>query len=404
MSTNILMTDIEGENSACELKISKRLSKKKCPAYVCVFQQQLNLDCGSVTFESYSADAAVNNNRDGKKLILAKAGLATFTGSSSLKERMEESIKNRYFVGVRNKRTGEMNLYETLLIDMDSALNICPSDEITNANNYSEAVSNLTANFGSKNQKRALNQYHNYKVETSELGEILDEMPLGDISLNISASHNASQSIDYIPPQNLNTITIAKVYNLSDIITLEEDSALNELAANFIKATAEDIEVWKKENRYCKYVLSHLEGEIKLEHEKAKYLVYYNYLISFLKLGYTDIRKKDPATHIPEPFRSKFLNVFTLTSSTESKKSYRTFPQQMKDKLLAHLLVVALFIDDFTTNVALIHSDLRIALNRVVSVFQALGCHVSNRKINDHTVKAAELKFPLYVPPKYSKK
>ncbi|XP_035231255.1 DNA-directed RNA polymerase I subunit RPA49-like [Stegodyphus dumicola] len=388
----------------CELKVSKKLSKKKCPAYVCVFQQHLNLDSGSVTFESYSAGDATNFNRDAKKLIVAKAGLATFTGSSSMKERREDSLNNRYFVGVRNKRTGQMKLYETLLIDMDPTLNICPADEITKAHSYSEAVSNLTASFGSKIQKRALNQHHSFKVETSDFNETLDEMSLGDISLNITESHNTSQSIDYIPPQNRNTITVTDVYNVSDIITPEEDSALDELAANFIKATADDIEVWKKENRYCKYVLSHLDGEIKLEHEKAKYLVYYNYLLSFLKLGYTDIRKKDPATHIPEPFRSKFLNVFTLVSSTESKKSYRTFPQQMKDKLLAHLLVLALFIDAFTTNVALIHSDLRIALNRVVSVFQALGCHVSNRKLNDSMIKTAELKFPLYIPAKYSKK
>ncbi|XP_054716738.1 uncharacterized protein LOC129226163 [Uloborus diversus] len=183
--------------------------------------------------------------------------------------------------------------------------------------------------------------------------------------------------------------------DIDDIVTKEEYRSLGDLAAKLTNATPEDIARWKAEKVYCKYVLSHLEDGID-DSRKAKFLAYYNLMSTFINYPYTEFRKKSAAVEIPEPFQRRLLDDFTVTSTTTMGRNQRSFPPKMKDKLLSHMIVLALFIDDFCSDSGLIHADVKFGLVHLLSVAQLLGCYV-RKKTTPSVVKLIELRVPLNV-------
>ena len=105
------------------------------------------------------------------------------------------------------------------------------------------------------------------------------------------------------------------------------------------------------------------------------------------------------ASQVPDVVGKKLYEMYTTWSSGGGHKSSPTMPNRMRDKLAAHILVLALHIDDFSTDFRSFQKDLKMSIPRLSDFYLALGCHlgkqiavVDGKKI---MVKKAELKLPL---------
>lgn len=229
----------------------------------------------------------------------------------------------------------------------------------------------------------------------------IDEEALNVSDLSISATPDRPvllsglQNLSYLPTLNREAEAVDQVFDINEIITPEEDSIL-EKEARLIVNDGEKLS--ELGSRSCKYVYSHL-NHLHNDVQKAKYLIYFNYLVSFQHLKYADVNKKDSANGIPQPFRQRLLDNFTTTSkNANSGRITRQFPMLMKDKIVAYILVLALFIDDFMVNTNHVLNDLNaVGLPKLTTISHAIGCHIKSQKVGDETVKFVELKLPLYV-------
>ncbi|KAG8190100.1 hypothetical protein JTE90_006038 [Oedothorax gibbosus] len=390
-------SDMEEETNTCRFKVSSKL-KKRIPVFLTDFghsQVKMNKESNVLKFESFKsdedvADISVNANRK----LLANSGHTDYAGSTS-----KEAHPFRYMIGVRDKNTGKMKLFDSVLFRMKPVLKFEETDtQVSAAKTYWEGLKDLTQTFGIKSQKRAMSAHLKNAANAS-----IDESMINASDLERSVLVSASQNLEYLPTINREAGSVGQVFDIYEIITPEEDGILEQEAKSIID---DDEKLAELKAHSCKYVATHLQN-LHNDVQKAKYLIYFNYLVVFQHLRYQDIQKKDVIKDIPQPIRKKLLDDFTVTSIKEKTgKALRGYPMQMKDKVLSRILVLALFIDDFLVNMNSLLGDLnQVWEKKLTDMAHALGCHVRNLKAGDDTVKCVELKLPLYVlMPKYAKK
>ncbi|XP_055948642.1 DNA-directed RNA polymerase I subunit RPA49-like [Argiope bruennichi] len=386
----------EQDDNGCKLKIySKR--NKRAPVFIADFSHGEVKNCKTdLKFQSFKKDTSANNvGCDAIRELVATNGRLNYIGSST-----QSALK--YFVGVRSKTTGKMKIYDCVLFRIKPDLkNVGCSNTPTTSKSYWEGINELTQNFGSKAKKRALNTLQKCTVDAS-----LDESLMVNDSFLLPSPDrfcvdDVHRQIDYLPPQNRNAAVPNEVFDINDIISSEEDDDLNKEAQELL--TAPGSEFIQRSIPFCKYV----ETRFRIvDATKQKLLLYYNYLIRFQHLKYNDIRKRDPAPEIRNPYKKYILEKFTLMSFNDKGKESRSCPNQMKDKLVSYILVLALFIDEFKINLDEIHVDLNnVGVPKLKTIAEVLGCNVSKKKCGQAMANFAELKIPLNdTTSKFSKK
>ncbi|XP_013783231.1 DNA-directed RNA polymerase I subunit RPA49-like isoform X2 [Limulus polyphemus] len=348
-----------------------------------------------------------------RKIMVADSGRLQYVGYNFGSELSHLGTACRYCIGLLDKNNGTMKVYSTQMFHMRPSLEDAGGFEETEnptekSKSYTEKVDMLTSAFGSKRKRKAMESRVHHKVEEGNL-ELAADKVVENIDKEVSGIKTMKKNRlelempEAIPPQNRNATCPEEVYNVKDIISIEEYSGLDEEANLVADATLDQINEWKKEEKYCHYVLIHL-GRLSCIREtklhQCKLLIYFHYLVTLLKLRYQDMKKKDPLPTVPEPYKHHLLNNFTLKSENEHGTTFRSFPQRMKDKVIAYAMVVALLLDGFSVDFSDVHPDLKFPMNRLITIVLVLGCHVRSSK-NPSTgtpTKIADLTIPLYTP------
>ncbi|GFY51336.1 DNA-directed RNA polymerase I subunit RPA49 [Trichonephila inaurata madagascariensis] len=384
------------DNDRCKIRIySKRY--KRVPVFITNFSHgELNTNSDKPPkFECFKKADDDKIGCDAERKLIANNGRLNYIGLS-------DTPLLKPFVGVRSKSTGKIKLFDSVLFRMkpDVKKDACDIQLNNTPDTYWENLNNLTKSFGIKGRKRAMETAMKCAVDKSEK-ESLTFKDLPQLSTpDISLPDNSQQNIDYLPPQNRDASCVEDVFDINCIISPEEDASLTVEVENLLAAPPDVMK--ERKLSFCIYAREHFDSASAI---KAKYLLYYDYLIKFHKLKFTDIRRKDPAPHIPEPYKQNMLSQFTSLTTNEKGKETRNLPTTMKDKLVSYIFVLALFIDDFKVNINQMSNDLNLNLKKLTMIAQALGCHLSTKKWAEVVVKYAELKLPLFVfMPKYVKK
>lgn len=384
------LEDEMGNDDLCKIRICNKRNKR-VPVFITSFSQgKLKTNANQPKFECFKKDDD-KIGCDAERKLIANNGRLIYIGIPSMPHA-------KHFVGVRSKTTGKIKLYDSVLFHMKPDVKVDESDICsgTTPKSYLENLNSFTQSFGSKAKKRALDHVLKCKVdpledESSALKNFQQLTPVPD---------NSQQNIDYLPPQNRNASRVEDVFDIDFIISPEEDASLAIEVQNLLTAPVHVL--MKRKLSFSAYVSEHFNN---VSSTKAKYLLYCDYLIKFKKLKYADIKKRDPVPHIPEPYKNNILNKFTVLSTNEKGKQLRNCPTKMKDKIMSYIFVLALFIDDYKVNINLLLKDLNTNFKKIITIAQALGCHVSSKKIDGLDVKYGELKLPLFVlMPMHTKK
>ncbi|XP_076321965.1 DNA-directed RNA polymerase I subunit RPA49-like isoform X2 [Tachypleus tridentatus] len=345
--------------------------------------------------------------------MVADSGRLQYVGYNFGPEVSHLGTVCRYCIGLLDKNSGTMKVYSTQMFHMCPSLEDAGGCEETKiqsekSKTYTEKVDMLTSAFGSKRRRKAMESRVNHKVEEGNLEQVADKV-VENIEKEVSGTKTTTKNQlelempKAIPPQNRNASCSEEVYDVKDIISDEEYSGLDEEANLVADATLDQINEWKKEGKYCHYVLVHLDRLSRIRQTKlhqAKLLIYFHYLVQLLKLRYQDMKRKDPLPTVPEPFKNHLLNNFTLKSENEHGTTFRSFPQRMKDKTIAYAMVVALLVDGFSIDFSDVHPDFKIHMSRLITIASVLGCHIqSSKNLSTGTpTKTAVLTIPLYTP------
>jgi hypothetical protein len=117
------------------------------------------------------------------------------------------------------------------------------------------------------------------------------------------------------------------------------------------------------------------------------------------------LKTKSPlsSSEVPDAVAKRLFDLYTVSSSSggSGSKGSRSMPRRLKDKLAAHMMILALHIDDFSTSLHAFQKDLKFSVQRLMDFYRALGCFVRNQisTMNGKKVviKKAELTLPLNI-------
>ncbi|XP_058968336.2 DNA-directed RNA polymerase I subunit RPA49 [Pocillopora verrucosa] len=349
-----------------------------------------------------------------RKTVIAETDGMEYTGCN-FGQFSRSSGLCKYVLGVYNERTEVMKMYDTEMVtlqpkvlDAGSTETNQGEDEEDNKIDLTFLQKNdlLTEAFGSKRKKRAMASRQRNKVDDTDLNLKVSDVLESLAKEPVEATDGVEQQ-STIPPYNLKATTAADVYKLNDIISPGEYEALQRISQEIKNADKEKISEWRNEKRFPEYVLQHIAvmsvKSTKRLHQSCC-LLYLSYMMTLYSLNYQDLRKKDPLPMVPVGIKKKLLSSFSL-----EKGRSRAVPKRLKDKLVSYILVLALIIDEFSLDFAVIMKDLKMPIPRLTNHLKAVGCIISSskvgpgkKKMDDGTSivnKTAVLKVPL--PPHF---
>lgn len=319
----------------------------------------------------------------------------------------------KYVLGIYNERTEVMKIYDTEMVTLQPKVLDATSAETNQEEDEEDGKIDLTflqkrdlltEAFGGKRKKRAMASRERNRVDKNELNEKVSDV-LQSLAKEPMDTTDAGveQQQSSIPPYNLKAETAADVYKLDDIITPLEYEALQGISQEIKNADKEKIDKWRKEKRFPEYVLQHISvmsvNSAKRSHQSCC-LLYLSYLLTLYSLTHQEIKKKDPLPGVPAGIKEKLLSSFSL-----KKGKTRAIPKRLKDKLVSYILVLALMVDEFSLDFAVIMKDLKMPIPRLTSHLKAVGCIVSSSKVklgkkemgdsSSIVTKTAVLKVPL---------
>lgn len=360
-------------------------------------------------YESAETEDGLTRKRP-RKILMAETKRMEYIGYNFGSE--TPSVNSSWnFVGILNKEKNHIKLCKTQLFHLISLEEIAEKEQIDKERregSYREKIDQLTKSFGSKMKKKQLESRLQQSVNKSDMEFVatkaVEEVKERSLCNDDLFTNQEMAYSDIIPSQNKNALLPKDVYKIQDIISDDEYNSLEPEATIFLNASKDQIMQWQQEATYGMYIIDKLkimpQNEERQKHN-AKLLAYFYFLMQLSTLKAKDIKKKDPLPSIPTLFKEKILDKYTVKTTNRSGKLERSFPNKMKDKLAAHALVLALFLDEFEINLNQIQPDFKIPINRLATLAGALGCKVTSHKdqLTKRITKLASLNIPLFVLP-----
>ncbi|XP_010003837.1 PREDICTED: DNA-directed RNA polymerase I subunit RPA49 [Chaetura pelagica] len=320
----------------------------------------------------------------------------------------------RYFVGVLNQDSGQMEVYNAEIFNMQPLLsdNLLHDDtKDYQKKSYREKMDLCIEAFGTSRQKRALSSRRMNAVGSDVLSSAVTKAATnvidakGVTALIQDMAQDDVQNISvFLPPCNEDADKPENVYKFEDILSPAEYEALRVPAAAFANITAEELAKKSEDRSHCCFVLEELKflpAEERSRDHKARCLWFLDTLIKFSYLKV--IKKKHPmGPECPHIISRKLMKNFTsLTYNNGSVQNL--ISASMKAKIAAYVIALALHINNFQTDLTLLQNDLKLQESRMLDIARALRLRISKAKglpglENDSNHKLGTLSLPLPVP------
>jgi DNA-directed RNA polymerase I subunit RPA49 len=360
-----------------------------------------------------------------RKIMVAETDQMTYVGTN-YDDNSQTSTANlcKYYIGALDRQTGRMTVQRAELMHLRPYIpgktDVDLSEESPVKLEKSQVRDEMVALFGSERQKRAFAAYKRNKVDSGALETALASA-VTEAGTSQEATGEAAASMQgsgLAPPFNPQAQTPQDVYNVSDIISLVDLAAVQVTGQVFTAATKEDIDQWRQQAKYPEYILSHVANLPSSEPErslKASLLLYCNWLIQMYTQTHRGFEKKGlqlsgevPPPDVEKNLLEKFSELLPDAARKPGKVPQRRVTSRMKDKILLHLLVLTLILDDFSVECSTLQQDLKVTTKKLMDNYKSLGCRVSKLGVKrksgvaespvDSTSCSAVLRIPLEFP------
>ncbi|XP_010724562.1 DNA-directed RNA polymerase I subunit RPA49 [Meleagris gallopavo] len=367
----------------------------------------------AVRFSLYRSSDVANPRKKRRRILVSETERLSYVGNNFSSGAMKCNSLCRYFLGVLNKDSGQMQVFNAEIFNMQPLLsdNVIPDDTRDYQNkSYREKVDLCIEAFGTSKQKRALNSRRMNAVGndilntavTKAAADVIDAKGVTALIQDVAQDDDQNMSI-FLPPCHEDADKPENVYKFEDILSPAEYEALQSPAAAFINITPEEVAKKTEEKSHCSFVLEELKflpADEKSRDHKARCLWFLDILIkfSFLKI----IKKKHPmGPECPHIISRKLMKNFTsLTYNNGSVQNL--ISASLKTKIAAYVIALALHIKNFQIDLTVLQNDLKLHESRMMDIARAMRLKVSKAKgmpglENDENHKLGTLSLPLPV-------
>ncbi|XP_074877822.1 DNA-directed RNA polymerase I subunit RPA49 [Buteo buteo] len=367
----------------------------------------------SMRFTVYRSKDTAHPRKKHRRILVSETDRLSYVGNNFSSGVMKCNSLCRYFVGVLDKDSGQMEVYNAEIFNMQPLLsdNLIPDDTKDYQNkSYREKMDLCIEAFGTSKQKRALNSRRMNAVGNDILNTAVTKAATniinakGVTALTQDVAQDDVQNISiFLPPCNEDADKPEDVYKFEDILSPAEYEALQVPAAVFVNITPEEITKKMEDKSHCSFVLEELKflpADEKRRDHKARCLWFLDILIKFSQLKV--IKKKHPmGPECPHIISRKLMKNFTsLTYNNGSVQNL--ISASMKAKIIAYVIALALHINNFQTDLTILQNDMKLQESRMMDIARAMRLKVSKAKgvlglENEQNHKLGTLSLPLPV-------
>ncbi|NWQ99101.1 RPA49 polymerase, partial [Paradoxornis webbianus] len=397
----------------------------------------------SLSFTVYRNRDRAHPRKRHRRILVSETERLSYVGHNFGSEVMKCNSLCRYFVGVLDKNSGQMEVYNAEIFNMQPLLSaarlLCPSHSCLVPLEQGQllhlcmlrgtAGEGSTASpgwklsrkcggwsvfcvllggctgyfnvcfcpvqmdlcieaFGTSKQKRALssrrmNAVGNDIVNTAvtkAAANVIDAK--GVTALMQDMAQDDVQNISaFLPPCHEDADRPEHVYKFEDILSPAEYEALQVPAAALANITAEEMAKRAEERSHCSFVLEELKFLPTDEKRRDHKARCLWFLDTLIKFSHLKvIKKKHPmGPECPHIISRKLMKNFTSLTYNDGSIQ-NLISASMKAKITAYVIALALHINNFQTDLTVLQNDMKLPESRILDIAKALRLRVSKAK------------------------
>ncbi|XP_075787356.1 DNA-directed RNA polymerase I subunit RPA49 isoform X1 [Pelodiscus sinensis] len=371
----------------------------------------------NMDFTLYKNNDATNPRKKHQRILTAETDRLSYVGKNFGAGVLKCNSLCRFFVGVLDKDSRQMEVYNAELFNMQPLLSDDLREEDPSDNqpkSYREKVDSCIAAFGTSKQKRALSSRRMNEVGSETLNVAVTKAAAniiaakGVAALLSDAAQDDLQDVSLVlPPCHEEADKAEDVYRFEDILSPAEYEALQSPAAALLSLSPEELLQKAEEKSHCSFVLEALKfmprKEDSADH-KARCLWFLDALVKFSLQ--TVIKKKHTmGPDCPPVISRKLMNQFTAQTYNHGRLQ-NLISASMRAKITAYVLALTLHVNNFQADLTVLQRDMKLHENKVLGIARAMRLKVSKRKgpadllaEEEHKLATLSLPLPVYRPP-----
>ncbi|XP_037020016.2 DNA-directed RNA polymerase I subunit RPA49 [Artibeus jamaicensis] len=349
---------------------------------------------GNLRFTLYKSNDSTNPRKRSHRILAAETDRLSYVGNNFGTGALKCNTLCRHFVGILNKTSGQMEVYDAELFNMQPLFSDeSIESELTledQSKTFRDKMDSCIEAFGTTKQKRALNSRRMNRVGNESLSHAVAKAAESIIDtkgvtalVDDAMRDNLQDDSLYLPPCHADAAKPEDVYKFEDLLSPAEYEALQSPSEAFRNVTSEDILKMVEENSHCSFVIEALKSlpsnEESRDHQ-ARCIWFLDTLIKF-RAQKVIKRKSALGPGVPHIINTKLLKHFTcLTYNNGSLRNL--ISDSMKAKIIAYVIILALHINDFQIDLTVLQRDLKLSEKRMMEIAKAMRLKISKRKVS----------------------
>ncbi|XP_054633916.1 DNA-directed RNA polymerase I subunit RPA49 [Dunckerocampus dactyliophorus] len=335
-------------------------------------------------FITYKSVDQVNPRKKNRLMMVAETERMSYVGQNFGASSLKCNSLCKYYVGVLNKHTMQMELHNAQLFNMQPVVSgetVVTANPKDAAQTYKEKVDTLIEAFGTNKQKRALSSRRLNQVGSDILHQavakaantVIDEKGLEALQQEVAETESQAELALHLPPCNMDADVPENVYPLDELLSPVDFKALEQAGSKMAAFTSEELQNMKDSGGALS-VMKHLErlpsvGEAR---DKMACCAFYLSLLIKLSRQKSVSRKFGVEEGCPRTVQTKLFRTFTVETFNNGKVQ-NMVSASMHAKLATYCLALLLHMGHMTADLTLLHRDLAISEARVVEVAKSMG-------------------------------
>uniref|UniRef100_G1LUI2 RNA polymerase I subunit E n=1 Tax=Ailuropoda melanoleuca TaxID=9646 RepID=G1LUI2_AILME len=306
---------------------------------------------GNMRFTLYKSKDSTNPRKKSQRILAAETDRLSYVGNNFGTGALKCNTLCRHFVGILNKTSGQMEVYDAELFNMqplfsDESIE-SESTQESQTKTFREKMDSCIEAFGTTKQKRALNSRRMNSVGSESLNcavakaaeNIIDAKGVTALVSDAIRDDLHDDSL-CLPPCHADATKPEDVYKFEDLLSTTEYEALRSPSEAFRNVSSEEILKMIEENRYPPPApwVDGVSGAVIL-------------MLSLLHC------------HC-------FCSLRNLISDS------------MKAKITAYVIILALHISDFQIDLTVLQRDLKLSERRMIEIAKAMRLKISKRRVS----------------------
>ncbi|KAM4751489.1 LOW QUALITY PROTEIN: DNA-directed RNA polymerase I subunit RPA49 [Anableps anableps] len=337
----------------------------------------------NLDFSMYKNTDEKNPRKKSRRIVVAESDRLSYVGQNFGAGLLKCNSLCKYYVGVLNKQTMQMEVHNAVLFNMQPVI---PGETSTTkpqdtTQSYRDKVDLLIEAFGTNKQKRALASRRLNQVGSNALQNavakaatsVIDKKGLEALQQEVAETESQGALASHLPPCNPNADKREDVYPFDELLSPVELAALEHLGSKMAALTPEELQKMRDEGGSLS-VVKHLEnmpavGEAR---ERTARCAFYLSLLLKLARQKNIPRKFGHDEGCPRIIQNKLFKTFTVETFNNGRVQ-NIVSTSMRTKLASYSLALVLHMGHMTADLSLLHRDLGITEAKMIEVTKSMG-------------------------------